>query len=205
VAVALGRALVAHREELSAYLLSQGGAALAASVAGGQADTPNGYRFAYLCDATAVAAAGGLLLLLALFPPDRRRPVALALLGLVSISGAAAARDALLLWPQRPETFEGFHGQDTLIARAALRWEAFGKVAVSTELGHSPVTIGGIRRYRLDPELSSPASGSLRRDRTFRIVPPKTEPEAGERTVERIRDSWGRDWAVVLARRSPSP
>ena len=200
VAVALGFALVKPREELSAYLLSQAGAALAGSVAGGQAGVPNGYRFGYLCDATAVAAAAGLLLFVALVAEPRRRAAALAAVGVVAVSGALGARDALLVWPDRPETFEGFHGQDTLIARAALRWERYGEVAVARELGHSAVTIEGVRRYRLETDTVADPAGGVR-DRSFRIVPPKSAPSAGERVVERVRDGQGHTWAVVLGRR----
>jgi hypothetical protein len=200
VAVAFGRALVKPREELSAYLLSQAGAALAGSVAGGQAGVPNGYRFGYLCDATAVAAAAGLLLLVGLFPDVRRRAAALAAVGLVAVSGALGARDALLLWPDRAGTFEGFHGQDTLVARAALRWERYGEVAVSRDLGHSAVTIEGIRRYRLEADRPAEPAGLLR-GRNFRIVPPDAAPSPGERVLERVRDGQGHDWAVVLGRR----
>ena len=201
VAVVLARSLLKPREELSGYLLAQSGAALAGSVAGGQAGVPDGYRFGYLCDTTAVAAAAGLLCLLALLPPSWRRAGALGVLGLVALSGALGARDALGAWPGRRETFDGFHGQDTVLARAALRWEAYGSVAVSRELGHSPITIEGIRHYRLEPCPSSsrPSGPAARR---FRIVPPDTPAAAGERTVERLRDAWGRDWAVVLGRKA---
>jgi Dolichyl-phosphate-mannose-protein mannosyltransferase len=205
--VALARSLLQPREELSAYLLSQAGAALAASVAGGHAGVPNGYRFGYLCDAAAVAVAGGFLCLLAVFPAPRRRAAALAGLGLVALSGALGARDALLAWPQRRETFDGFHGQDTLLARAALRWERLGTATVSGALGHSPITIEGVRRFRLDPCPGPEGSGrSIRSSqRAFRIAPPDTAPQSGERPVERLRDAWGREWAVVIGRREPYP
>jgi hypothetical protein len=203
VAVALGRALVRPREDLSAYLLSHAGAALAASVAGGQADVPNGYRFGYLCDATAVAAAAGLLAVLALFPDSRRRAAALAAIGLVAVSGARAARDALVLWPLSEQTFDGFHGQDTLLARAALNWERYGDVTVSPDLGHSPITIEGIRRYRLEPDRNRPGPSGDGLPRSFRIVAPTAAARPGERMVERVRDSWGRDWAVVVGRSGP--
>ncbi len=199
VAAALARALLHPREEFSAYLLSQAGAALAASVAGGHAGVPNGYRFGYLSNVTAVAAAGGVLCLLALFPVSRRRAGAIAAVGLLAVSGALGARDALLVWPARLETFEGFHGQDTLIARAALRWERYGTVTVAPGIGHSEITIGGIRRYRLGPDLA-PEASPARRGRIFRIEKPGTAAGEGERLVERVGDAWGKEWAVVLGR-----
>ena len=200
VAVALARSLLKTREEISAYLLSHAGAALAGSVAGGQAGVPNGYRFGYLCDTAAVAAAAGFLCLLALFPRSRRRAAAVAVLGLVAVSGVLGARDALGVWPQRRESFDGFHGQDTMLARAALRWEPYGSVTVSRGLAHSAITIEGIRRYRLEPRppSSSPAGPPAR---SFRIVPPDTPATSSERAVERLRDAWGRDWGVVLGRK----
>lgn len=204
VAVAFARSLLYPAEDFSAYLLSQAGAAFAASVAGGHAGVPDGYRFGYLSDAAAVAAAGGVLCLLALVPESRRRSAALAGVGLLAISGALGARDALLVWPQRRETFDGFHGQDTLLARAALRWERYGPVAISPALGHSAITIGAIRRYRLDPARSEKSDALGRR--CFRIVSFGTPLNPGERSVELARDAWGRDWARVLATRNcPEP
>ncbi len=198
VALALARSLIRPREPFSAYLLSQGGAALAGSIAGGHAGVPNGYRFGYLADVTAVAAAGGVLCLIAVFPEGRRRAASIAALGLLAVSGTLGARDALLVWPHGRETFDGFHGQDTLIARTALRWEPYGPVTISPVLGQSAITIGEIRRYRLDPDLSR--QQPLRDRRNFRIVPAATPLEPGERLVERVRDAWGRLWAEVLAR-----
>jgi hypothetical protein len=184
---------------ISAYLRTQGGAALAASVAGGHAGVPNGYRFGYLADAAAVAAAAGVLCVLALVAPARRRAAALAALGLVAASGALSARDALVVWPQRLETFDGFHGQDTLIARAALRWTPYGSVTVEGPLGHSPITIDGIRRYELEPNRRT-ARVAAGGGRCFRIAAPETAAGPGERVVERVSDVWGREWAVVLGR-----
>lgn len=201
VAAALARSLLRPREEFSAYLLSQAGAALAGSVAGGHAGVPNGYRFGYLSNVTAVAAAGGVLCLLALLPLSRRHAGAIAAVGLLTISGALGARGALLVWPERRETFDGFHGQDTLLARTALRWERYGTVTVAPGIGHSEITIRGIRRYRLDPDLAENVSPT-RRGRLFRIEKLEAAVGAGERPVERVRDAWGRDWAIVLGRRS---
>lgn len=200
VALALARCLLKPREELSGYLLTQGGAALAASIAGGHAGVPNGFRFGYLSDVAAVAAAAGVLWLVAVVPAARRRAAASAALGILGVCGLLGARDALAVWPQRQETFDGFHGQDTLIARTALRWEQYGPVRVSPTLGHSAITIEGIRRYRLgrDPWENNRAG----RRRCFLITSPETLPGPGERLVERVSDAWGRRWAVVLASRA---
>ena len=151
-----------------------------------------------------MAAAGGALCLLALVKARRRRAAALATVGLVALSGALSARDALFEWPLRQETFDGFHGQDTLLARAALRWERYGTVEIDPTLGHSPITIGAIRRYRLDPDAApDPVSSAAPSRRTIRIAPPGALPGPRERTVERVRDAWGREWGVVIARKSP--
>jgi hypothetical protein len=178
-------------------------------VAGGHAGVPNSYRFAYLTTATSVAAAGGLLSILGGLTRSRRRTGALVAIGLLSVSGAVAARDALLRWPARPETFDGFHGQDTLFARAVLRWERYGSVGLAPELAHSLLTVEGIRRYRLDPDLAAdPLPGGNRSARDFRLVPPGAPPRPGERRVERVHDAWGREWAWVYGsttRSSPTP
>jgi hypothetical protein len=204
VALALARSLLRPGEEASAYLLSQAGAALAASVAGGHAGVPNGYRFCYLAESVAVATAAGVLFLLGLVPAPRRRIAAIVAVGLLSVSGVLGVRDAILVWPQRRETFDGFHGQDTLIARAALAWERYGSVAISPGLGHSPITIEGIRRYRLEPYPLQAVSAAGRDSRSFRIESPTTPPLEGERPVARLKDAWGREWALVLGRRIPT-
>jgi hypothetical protein len=199
VALALMRALLHPREDISALLLSHGVAAFAATVAGGQAGIPNGSRFGYLTTLTAVATAAGFLALLRLAPAARRREAVLVGFGLLALAGVLGARDALARWPERPETFVGFHGADTLIARAALRWEGLGTVRVAPGIGHSDVTISAIRRYHLDPDAGSEPAGAVRLD--SRVAPPSTPAGAGERLVERVSDPWGREWAVVLARR----
>ena len=202
VAVALMRSLVRPKEPFSALLLCHGGAAFCAAVAGGHAGIPNGYRFAYLSDVTAVAASGGILALVGLAPAARRRAAALAAVGLVTVSGALGARDLLLRWPERPETFAGFFGQDTLLGRAMARWDRFGSVSADPGLGYAPVTFETIHRYRLDPDggkLSGRAAGSG--ERALRVAAPGTPARAGERRVERIADAWGRDWGWVYGRR----
>lgn len=200
VALALARSLLHPAEDLSGFLLCHAGAALAASVAGGHAGVPNGYRFGYLADVAAVAAAAGILCILGGL--GRQRIAALVAVGAIAVSGALSARDALLSWPQRRGTFDGFHGADTLFARAMLRWDSYGEVRLAPDLVHSPITVGAVYRYRLDPQKAAPAAPAPagRTNRAFRVAPPGQGPAEGERAVERVRDAWGRDWAVVLAK-----
>lgn len=207
LALAFAQALLKPRRELSALLLLQAAAALAASVVGGQSGHPNGLRYGYLSTLTAVAVAAGALALLRLFPRSRRRAPALALFGVLAVESAMGAVGSFR-WARDRKTFDGFHGQDTLVGRAALRWDAYGPVRVGHGLPHDPVTVYAIRRYRLDtdegiiprahPDFWVPRPAS----RSFRIEPPDTPPAADERIVERIHDGWGKPWAVVLARKS---
>ena len=200
VAVAFARSLLRPRDPFSAYLLAEAGAAFAASVAGGQAGLPDGYRFGYLTTVTAVAAAGGILCILAWVPPMRRRTAALAAVGLLGLSAAFAARDSLVRWPSLPGTFDAFHGQDTILARAMIRWDRFGSVRLAPGLAHSPIAVDGIRRYRLDPDLVAGAPSSGPAEREFRFVSPGTPGRPDERRVERVVDGWGREWAWVYGR-----
>ena len=204
VAVAFARALAFPREELSGLLLVHAGVALAAAVAGGLAGHPNGFRFGYLTTLTAVAAASGFLQIVRWVPPARRRAAAVAAIGLAAVSGVTGGRDAILRWPEHQATFDSFSGEDTLIGRAAARWERYGVVQVTDGLGRSDTTIDTVRRYRLDPFLASGgggSSGAAQRDsRVFRIVDPRARPREGERQVEVVRDGFGRDWAVVIGR-----
>ncbi|HEX9687713.1 MAG TPA: glycosyltransferase family 39 protein [Thermoanaerobaculia bacterium] len=205
VAIAFGRALAAPREELSALLLLQAAAGCAAAVAAGQAGHPHGFRYGYLTSLTAVAAAAGILQLVRLPPSSLRRAGEISAIGLLAVSGAAGARDALLRWPDHRATFDGFSGQDTLIGRTAARWETYGLVRVAPHLGRSDTTIDTVRRYRLALELPRSAVRSGpgaegRAQRLFRIVPADVVAEADERLVEHVRDGWGREWAIVLAR-----
>jgi hypothetical protein len=203
VGIALARSLVRPRKEISGYLLSQAACALGASVVGGEAGLPNSYRFTYLASATAVAAALGMLLLLSFAPPGRRRPFAIALMGIVVVAGAIGARESLVDWGRARSTFEHISGEDTLLGRAAARWDRYGSVSVAKGLGHSPLAVAAVRRYRLDPDAAASEPTPGRGGRSFRIEPPSTGPGLHERVVERVRDGWGRDWAVVLGRRSP--
>ncbi|MGH9368357.1 MAG: hypothetical protein ACRD3M_11850, partial [Thermoanaerobaculia bacterium] len=203
VALCFARAILRPRSELSALLLAQAVAAFAASVAGGQAGSPNGARFAYLTTLTALASAAGALALSTSWRERWRRPAAAAAVGLIAIAGAAGARDALLDWPTRRETFDGFHGQDTLIGRAAARWAERGTVSIQPGLGHSDVLIRAVSTYRLGAHPRTAGSG--RPPRRFRVVSPAAPPAPGERVVERVRDGWGREWAVVLGRAGREP
>ncbi len=199
VAIAFGRSLLRPRDALSGILLTQAFAALCSTVAGGQADNPNGSRFVYLAPFAAVAAAAGTLWLVGLAAEPRRRAAALAAIGALAVGGAIGARDALVVWPTTAATFDGFHGQDTLIGRAAARWSAFGEVVVSPDVGLSAPAITAIRSYRLDPDpVSAPRSPGRFR---VRVVGPDVPPAAGERVVESVRDGRGRPWAVVIGRR----
>jgi hypothetical protein len=203
-ALGFARALFHPREEVSALLLAQAGAFLLAGVAGGQAGIPNGARFAYLVSLTAVAAAAGAMAVVGAFGRARRRGAALGMIGVIAIDGAAGARAALSDWPSRRETFDGFHGQDTLIGRAASRWSGQGGVSVEPGIGHSDVLIGAIREYRLDPS-PAPAAFAGRSERRFDLVSPPAAAGAPGRVVERVRDAWGREWAVVVGRRETRP
>jgi hypothetical protein len=200
VLIALGRALLRPRDAISGLLVAHAAAFLAAVAAGGQADNPNGSRFAYLSTLTAVAAAAGILWILGRVPPASRRAAAMAAVGIVATLGVLSARDALLVWPAHSETFRGFHGQDTLIGRAAARWERYGGIDIEKGIGHSPIAIEAVRVYALDPD--GPSSGEpLATDRGIRIAKPGAALGSDERRVETVTDPWGKVWAVVLARR----
>src|SRR5207244_929609 len=95
-------------------------------------------------------AASGLLALVGLAAASRRRAAALAAIGALAVAGAVGWREALLEWPSRRATFDSFRGEDTVIGRAAARWERYGRVAVEPGLGRSDLTIDTVRRYRLD-------------------------------------------------------
>ena len=202
VAIVLFRAVLQPRDELAGLVLSHGAAFVASCAASGMADNPNGSRFGYLTSLAAVAAAAGAMWLLGLVRDSRRHLAAVGATGALAVAGAFSARDAVVVWPSHRATFLSFDGQDTLIGRAAARWETLGPVEIPSGLGHSPLAIEAVRRYHLDPDrpagLRSAAPARLR----ARIVEPGTSPRPGERVVERIDDGWGRRWAVVLARRA---
>ena len=207
-ALALGRSLLFPRQDLSALLLSQGLAAFAAAVASGEGRNPHGQRFGYLTTLTAVAAAAGVLQILSSAPIRKRRLGAVAAVGLLAVSGALAARDAFVVWPSQPATFDGYGGQDWLNGLAVARWERYGRVDVPEALLRVRLSVDPVRRYRLDPYGSLPRLPEPQREPTrgqsFRIVPAGTTPGPRERVVERVRDGWGREWSTVLGRRSPT-
>jgi hypothetical protein len=203
VAIAFARAFLRPRDAVSGLLLAHGAVVLLAVVAGGQADHPNGSRFAYLASLAAVAAAAGVLWLVGLLPAARRRAAALAAVGMVAVLGVLGARDALIVWPERPETFASFHGQDTWIGRAASRWDAYGPLAIEPGIAHSALAFEAIRGYRLDPDVLARGRGGGRPLLRSRLVHPGTAPDSDERVVERVVDPWGKEWARVLSRREP--
>jgi hypothetical protein len=200
-AVALAFAVLRPRRDLSAYLLANAAAAFAASVVGGRATAPNGYRFGYLANVSAVAIAAGAALVIGAAPLSRRRAAAMVLVGAIAVASAAGTRDALVRWAESRTTFDDFWGEDTLLARAVSRWEAYGSVELDPELGKNPLTIAGARRYRLDPDRRTEAVGGSPSERGFRVVAPGTPGLDRERLVERVGDPWGRDWAWVYGRR----
>ncbi|HEY3171010.1 MAG TPA: hypothetical protein VGK86_00390 [Thermoanaerobaculia bacterium] len=208
VAIALVRSLVFPRLELSGLLLLHAGTACAAATAGGQAGHPHGFRFGYLTTVTAVAAAAGILQIVHLARPRFRRAAAIGAVGLVAASGAAGARDALLRWPEERSTFDGYHGEDTLIGRVAARWETQGSLLIEPALGRSDATIDTVRRFHLDPEWKSPSPSVPREGRRsdppfpkrFRVAAVRARAATGEHLVETVRDGWSREWAVVFGR-----
>jgi hypothetical protein len=203
VAVSFAYAILRPRRDFSAFLLAHAATAFAATVAGGRATAPNGYRFGYLSNVAAVAAAGGALLLLGMVRAPRRQSAAIALTGLLAVASFAGARDSIIRWAGSRTTFDDFWGQDTLLARAAARWDLYGTVDLDLSLGQNPLTMEGARKYRLDP-WGEPLA--VRREpkesgRRFRIVAPGTPAGVGERLVERVGDAWGREWGWIYGRR----
>ena len=72
---------------------------------------------------------------------------------------------------------------------------------VAPGLGRNDRTIETVRRNRLSlAPLPAAVAGA---GRSFRIEAPGVRPERGERVVvERVRDRWGRESAVVLGQRA---
>jgi hypothetical protein len=202
VALSFGRALMAPREELSALLLAQAGAALAAYVASGNVMQPNGYRFGYLTTLTAVAAAAAVLALIAAVPRGAGRPAALALVGCLVISGAVGVVDLFSRWAPRLEVLDGYDGHDNLLARTALDWERYGTVAYDPRLARWSVAVELVRRVRRD---SAPAQPGRSVGRAFRIAPAGSKPDDGEHTVAHVPDERGVPWAVVFGRKTAGP
>ncbi|HEY7114176.1 MAG TPA: hypothetical protein VIA45_14700 [Thermoanaerobaculia bacterium] len=206
LAAAIVRSLLRPRDDLPALMLSQAGFAFATCLVWGETLMANGSRFGYLTSLTAVASASGLLGLAAAVPAAARRPAAWILVGALAISGAPSIGQ-LERWDRLHEVYVDFCGQYTTVGRAAARWEAYGPVVVEESHLYAPLPIDVIQRYRILPRAEVPrdAPPGPRGPRRFRICPPETKPTDGERVVERVRDAWGRDWAVVLARRDGAP
>ncbi len=199
-AVAFLKAILAPRDELSAFLLTSAAAAFLSTMAWGRGGTPNSYRYTYLSTTTALAAASGALWLLSAIPWERRRGAAYVMLGSFAISGALGARDALIVWPEHRATFEGFGGWDTLVGQAAARWDAYGTVRIEPSIGGNSIVYEGVRASRLEPYDEASLQPEKRLALSLRIVGPGVRPDASERVVERISDDWGREYGQVLAR-----
>ncbi|MGH9316212.1 MAG: hypothetical protein ACRD1P_03770 [Thermoanaerobaculia bacterium] len=202
LAVSFLRALVRPRGDLSALLLAHAGTALVACVAWGEQLSPNGSRFGYLTTVTAVGVAAGFLWFLGLVLTRWRRVGAWVVVGGLAVAGAQASSD-LVRWGQKRETYDSFVGQQTSVGQSAARWRRYGEVRIEPSRLYSARVVETIRRYGILPrrEATAPAvppSGSPRR---FRLCPPVTRPSPGERVVERVRDGWGREWAIVIGQR----
>jgi hypothetical protein len=204
LALAFWRAAANPLEDLSALLFAHAGAATAAFVAWGSQLSPNGSRFAYLTTLSAVGAAAGILWLVGFVAAPRRSMAALACLGAIAVAGVFGARD-LGRWDRARATFDSFGGESTTVAQAALRWDRYGIVQLEKDLAVSGPTVEAIRRFAVVPapeKSRAIGSGPGTRERLVRVAPAGALPLPGERVVERVRDGWGRPWAVVLARRA---
>ena len=206
LAATLVRSLLRPRDDLPALLLCQAGFAFLTCLVWGETLMANGSRFGYLTTLTAVAAASGLLGLAGAVPAGARRPAAWILVGALAISGTRSI-GRLEQWDGLHEVFVDFCGQYTTVGRAAARWEAYGPVVVEESHLYAPLPIDVIQRYRILPRAEVPRDvpPGPRGPRRFRICPPETRPAKGERVVERVRDAWGREWAVVLGRATAQP
>lgn len=203
-AVALVWALRNPTTELTALLFPHAAAAIAASLRWGFPGHPNGFRFQYLTTLTAVAVASGVLYLAGRATGTASRPVAIAAVGLLCVSGVLGARD-LVRWTESRDTFNAYWGGSTLLGRAALRWQKYGDVEIEPNVFQLWAVVKPIRAYRMDPDdkesnILGPGQPvpATRGNRCFRIANPATPPRRGERVVERIRDGWGGDWGAVL-------
>lgn len=205
LAAALLRAVLAPRDELSAFLLTSAAAAFLSTMAWGRGETPNSFRYTYLTTTTALAAASGALWLLSAIPWSRRRGAAYMVMGGFAISGALGAREALVVWPEHRATFDGFGGWDTLVGQAAARWETYGPVRVDPSIGGAPIVFENVRAFRLEPSTwNAPGPANILAT-SLRIVGPDVRPDSSERVVERIRDGWGREYGLVLATKIEHP
>jgi len=122
--------------------------------------------------------------------------------GAVLMAGASALGE-LDRWGQIRPTFDSFIGQETLVGRAALRWSRYGRVRLESSLVYSPLVVGTIERLAIAPrsEADGPRPSSSQAARQFRFVAPGSNAATAERIVERVRDAWGREWAVVTGGR----
>jgi hypothetical protein len=202
LAAALLKAVLAPRDELSAFLLTSAAAAFLSTMLGGGGGTPNSYRYAYLSTTAALAAASGALWLLSAVPVSARRAAAYLMLGGFAISGALGARDALVVWPRHRATFYGFGGGNTLIGQSAARWDAYGTVRIDPSVGGLPIVYESVHAFRLEPYGATDLRPARRLPGSMRIVGPAIRPDASERVVERICDVWGREYGQVLAVRN---
>jgi hypothetical protein len=204
VALAAGflKALLAPRDELSAFLLTGAIAAFVSTMAWGRGETPNSYRYSYLSTTTALAAAAGAMWLLSAVPWSKRRGAAYVMMGGFAISGALGARDALIVWPEHRATFEGFGGWDTLVGQAAARWDHYGSVSIDPSAGGAPIVYENARW--IDADDAGDRRPARQLATSFRIAGTGVQPEASERVVERIQDDWGHEYGQVLATRTES-
>ena len=106
-------------------------------------------------------------------PADRRRAAARIAVGCVAIAGVLGARD-LVLWADLKPTFDRFIGQETLVGRAAMRWDRYGQVRLEFAGLYSPLVVDTIRRLRVAPraEIIRPDPAEGRARRVFRFLAP---------------------------------
>ena len=84
-----------------------------------------------------------------------------------------------------------------------MRWDRYGQVRLESPSLYSPLVVETIRRLRVAPRSEAdfqplPVPSARR---AFRFLPPGASAAEGERVVEFLRDTWGREWGVVVGRR----
>jgi hypothetical protein len=203
LAAGLLKALLAPRDELSAFLLTSAIAAFLSTMAWGLGETPNSYRYTYLSTTTALAAAAGAMWLLSAIPWSRRRGAAYLMMGGFAISGALGARDALIVWPQHRATFEAFGGWDTLVGQAAARWDPYSAVRIDPSIGGAPIVYESARA--ISPDRDEDRKPAKHLSVSIRIVGLEVRPNTMERVVERIHDDWGQEYGEVLVASTAYP
>jgi hypothetical protein len=206
LALACARAAARPREDLSALFLAHAAVAFATCAAWGEVLLANGSRFAYLTSVAAVGAAAGTLVLVGALPAPRRRVAAILLGGALAVPGARAIRE-LDLWDADRSVYVDLVGQHTTVGRAAVRWQAYGALTLERSPEYARLTPEIVRRYRVVPrrDLRPDPPPGPRGPRAFRLCAPETPRRSDERVVERVRDAWGTDWAVVYGRRAAAP